>query len=61
VEKDIKIRNGNTSDLGDIMSISKSLDDWTRSFYRKMGFIKHHTEITDNPGCPEELILRKKI
>jgi len=28
VEKDIKIRNGNTSDLGDIMSISKSLDKW---------------------------------
>ena len=28
MEKDIKIRNGNSSDLGDIMSISKSLDDW---------------------------------
>ena len=28
MEKDIKIRNGNTSDLGDIMRISKSLDDW---------------------------------
>lgn len=28
MEKDIKIRNGNKSDLGDIMSISKSLDNW---------------------------------
>jgi hypothetical protein len=28
MKKDIKIRNGNASDLGDIMSISKSLDKW---------------------------------
>jgi GNAT superfamily N-acetyltransferase len=153
MEKDIKIRNGSTSDLGDIMSISKSLNDWfnedgikyieqdfafektiiaevdskpigflsyftyegigylgwigvyenyhgsgagkllfdefekimkkdgintlqvktlgesvlyppydrTRSFYKKVGFTKHRSEFTENPGCPEELILRKII
>ena len=153
MEKDIHIRNGNPSDLQDIMSISKSLDDWfnedgikyieqdfafektiiaeidskpigflsfftyegigylgwmgvyetyhgssaakllfdefenimkqngistlqvktlgdsvsyapydrTKSFYKKMGFTKHRSELTENPGCPEELILRKKI
>jgi hypothetical protein len=26
-----------------------------------MGFKKYRTEITDNPECPEELILRKTI
>jgi len=153
MEKDIKIRNGKKSDLEDIMSISKSLDDWfneegikyieqdfafektiiaeidsksigflsfftyegigylgwmgvyenyhgsgagkllveefekimkqnkintlqvktlgesvfykpynrTRSFYKKVGFTKHRSEFTENPGCPEELILRKKL
>ena len=153
MEKDIKIREGNTSDLGDIMSISKSLADWfnedgikfieqdfefektilaevdskpigflsfftyegvgylgwigvyedyhgsgagkllfdefekimkkndintlqvkslgesvlyppydrTRAFYKKVGFSKHRSEFTENPGCPEELILRKMI
>ena len=33
----------------------------SRNYYRKMGFEKHRSEITDNPECPEELILRKKI
>ena len=153
MEKDIKIRSGNASDLGHIMNISRSLGDWfnedgikyieqdftfektiiaevdskpigflsyftyegigylgwmgvyenyhgsgagkslfdefekimkakeintlqvktlgesvtyppydrTRSFYRKVGFTKHRSEFTENPGCPEELILRKKI
>ena len=33
----------------------------TRKYYMKMGFKKHRTEITENPDCPEELILRKII
>ena len=35
--------------------------DRSRSFYRKVGFKKHRSEFTDNPECPEELILRKRI
>jgi GNAT superfamily N-acetyltransferase len=35
--------------------------DRSRNFYRKVGFRKHRSEITDNPECPEELILRKRI
>lgn len=33
----------------------------SRNFYKKMGFKKHRSEITNNPECPEELILRKLI
>ena len=35
--------------------------DRSRNFYRKVGFKNHRSEFTDNPECPEELILRKRI
>jgi len=35
--------------------------DRSRNFYRKVGFKYHRSEFTDNPECPEELILRKRI
>jgi len=33
----------------------------TRDFYRKMGFETYRVEKTDNPECPEDLTLRKRI
>jgi len=45
--------------LGD--SVDYPPYDRTRSYYRKMGFEQHRTEIMDNPECPEELIFRKAI
>ena len=48
-----------------VKTLGESVDyphyDRSRSFYRKVGFEKHRSEFTDNPECPEELILRKRI
>ena len=48
-----------------VKTLGESVDyppyDRTRKYYFKMGFTEYRTEITDNPGCPEELILRKRI
>jgi ribosomal protein S18 acetylase RimI-like enzyme len=48
-----------------VKTLGESVDyppyERTRSYYRKMGFEKHRTEVADNPECPEELILRKTI
>jgi len=48
-----------------VKTLGESIDyppyDRSRNYYKKMGFKKHRTEITDNPECPEELILRKQI
>jgi len=60
-EKEMK---KNEIDILQVKTLGESVDyapyERTRSYYRKMGFKKHCTEITDNPECPEELILRKK-
>ncbi len=48
-----------------VKTLGESVDnppyDRSRNYYRKMGFEKYRSEMTDNSGCPEELILRKKI
>jgi ribosomal protein S18 acetylase RimI-like enzyme len=48
-----------------VKTLGESVDyppyDRSRNYYRKMGFEKYRSEMTDNPECPEELILRKKI
>lgn len=48
-----------------VKTLGKSVEyppyDRSRSFYKKVGFKKHRSEFTDNPECPEELILRKRI
>ncbi len=33
----------------------------TRAFYRSAGFVDFTTEVTDNPGMPEALTLRKPL
>ena len=52
-------------DVLQVKTLGKSVEyppyDRSRNFYRKVGFRKHRSEITDNPECPEELILRKSI
>ena len=48
-----------------VKTLGESVDyppyDRSRKYYSKMGFEKHRSEMTDNPDCPEELILRKII
>ena len=56
-ERDINILQVKT--LGE--SVEYPLYDRSRNFYRKVGFKKHRSEFTDNPECPEELILRKRL
>ncbi len=47
------------STLGDAVEYAPY--DQTRSFYRKNGFVAYQRSKTDNPGCPEELKLRKQL
>ena len=56
-ERDINILQVKT--LGE--SVEYPPYDRSRNFYRKVGFKKHRSEFTDNPECPEELILRKRL
>ncbi len=45
--------------LGD--SVEYEPYEWTRAFYRAMGFSEFKRVMTDNPGMPESLTLRKTI
>ncbi len=60
-----KIMKGFEIYLLQVKTLGESVDyppyDRSRNYYKKMGFEKHRSEFTDNPECPEELILRKKI
>lgn len=60
-----RIMKGHGINTIQVKTLGESVDyppyDRSRNFYRKMGFKKHRSEITDNPECPEELILRKLI
>ena len=60
-----RIMKENEIDTLQVKTLGESVDyppyDRSRKFYRKMGFKNHRIEITDNPECPEELILRKLI
>jgi ribosomal protein S18 acetylase RimI-like enzyme len=61
-EKEMKKRGIDTLQvhtLGD--GINYEPYEQTRTFYRKMGFNTYLVEATENPECPENLILRKKI
>lgn len=55
----IKIRTLQVYTLGD--GVDYEPYERTRNFYRKVGFKTHRIEETDNPECPEDLILRKII
>ena len=48
-----------------VMTLGDSVDyppyERTRSFYMKHGFAEHQRSKTDNPGCPEELRLVKRL
>jgi GNAT superfamily N-acetyltransferase len=35
--------------------------EWTRAFYRKCGFTVYQRSRTDNPDCPEEIRIKKKV
>lgn len=48
-----------------VMTLGESVDyepyETTRAFYHKMGFRVYLRAQTDNPGCPEEIRLKKII
>ena len=60
-----KIMKELTINILQVKTLGESIDyppyDRSRGFYQKVGFESHRSEFTDNPGCPEELILRKRI
>jgi GNAT superfamily N-acetyltransferase len=59
IMKELEINTLQVKTLGE--SVDYPPYDRSRNFYRKVGFEKHRSEFTDNPECPEELILRKPI
>ncbi len=59
IMKDSEVKMLQVKTLGE--SVDYPPYEMTRKYYIKMGFKKHRTEISENPGCPEELILRKNI
>ena len=48
-----------TYTLGD--SVDYAPYDVTRRFYRKYGFDVYKRAMTDNPGCPEEIWISKRV
>jgi len=48
-----------------VMTLGDSVDyapyEQTRSFYKKQGFVERQRNKTDNPGCPEELRLVRRL
>ena len=59
IMKELEINTLQVKTLGECVDYPPY--DRSRSFYRKVGFEKHRSEFTDNPECPEELILRKRV
>ncbi len=57
-------RKLNLDELG-VFTLGDTVDyppyDLTRSFYLKKGFEVYQRNQTDNPGCPEEWCLKKRI
>lgn len=59
IMKELEINTIQVKTLGE--SVYYPPYDRSRNFYKKVGFKKHRSEFTNNPECPEELILRKRI